>query len=62
MAFPPYGLPLTYALEYPSEWHVPMMYDGGTPTIGMQMMLATIQEMALVRMVPHGTYPEYGGK
>jgi len=50
---------MTYALEYPLEWHVPMTYNGGTPTIGMPMTLATIQEMALVRMVPHGTCPEY---
>jgi len=39
-----------------------MMYEGGSPTIGMPMMSAIIQEMVIVRMVLCGTYLENEGK
>jgi len=39
-----------------------MTYDGGTLTISMPMMSATIWMMVVVQEVPHGTYLEKRGK
>jgi len=38
-----------------------MMYNGATPTIGMPMTYANVQEPRVIQVVPRRTYLEYGG-